>query len=83
MSDERRLALTPVTPGTEVEAARARLERARARVASDLKAVEATMAPVTSAHQRVTEAVRRRPGLMLGGALLAGYLLARLLYRDE
>lgn len=60
---------------------RRRIERARARVGAELDALEETLAPARRVRERVKVAVRRHPVLTLGGALLVGYGLARLLFR--
>lgn len=60
---------------------RRRIDRARARVSADLDALEVTLAPARRVRAAVKDAVRRHPVLTLGGALLIGYGLARLLFR--
>lgn len=89
MSVERDAALVKAGPAALARArrddalleVRRRLDRARARVSADLDALEETLAPARRVRERVKDAVRRHPVLTLGGALLVGYGLARLLFR--
>jgi hypothetical protein len=85
---------TSELPAGVAEVRRA-LELARQRVARQLDEVQQTLAPTVgmakavgrsirsaaAVRQRVKDAVRRHPALALGGALLAGYGLARLVFR--
>ncbi|MEW5737315.1 MAG: hypothetical protein AB1938_00225 [Myxococcota bacterium] len=63
------------------EEVRLRIEAARRKVTAQLDALELTLSPALRVRTAVRNAVRRHPVLTLGGALLAGYGLARLLFR--
>ncbi|MCC6337753.1 MAG: hypothetical protein IT380_27640 [Myxococcales bacterium] len=67
--------------GATADEVRARLEQARHKVSAQLDALELTLSPALRVRAAVRNAVRRHPVLTLGGALLAGYGLARLLSR--
>ncbi|GMU62828.1 MAG: hypothetical protein AMXMBFR34_45910 [Myxococcaceae bacterium] len=69
------------TRGATADEVRARLEQARHKVSAQLDALELTLSPALRVRAAVRNAVRRHPVLTLGGALLAGYWLARLLSR--
>ena len=84
-----------MSPREDVREARRALELARLRVVAQLGQLEERLAPTmklveeagrairktAAVRQRVKEAVRRHPALALGGALLVGYGVARLLFR--
>ncbi|MGV3624455.1 MAG: hypothetical protein ACO1OB_26790 [Archangium sp.] len=61
------------------EQARDELEAARQRLARKLENVEKTLEPLTDWR----EMVRRKPWVAVGGAFVAGYVLAKLFSRRE
>jgi hypothetical protein len=60
---------------------RARIDAARRKVMAQLDRLEVTLSPALRLRTAVRNAVRRHPVLTLGGALLVGYGLARLIFR--
>ena len=74
MSDLIKAPPRALAPVQSVREAKAQVERARARLADRIDALEASLKPVT----RLKQVFHRHPLLCLGGAFLVGYALARL-----
>lgn len=69
--------LATLRPAQTPEQARDELAAARDRLAAKLERVEQTLEPLTDWR----EVVRRKPWAAVGGAFVAGYVLAKLFSR--